>query len=232
MESPTGSFEYGAAGCIFLMSLMISRSFGPGSEAKYWTKLQYLIEEYAAGRRHGISQRVRINAEQRNPKDQVTTSATGWVFVKYGQSWVQFGAPSIKQVVEQIVHNISIPPTANTFLAEACKDIDGIAVDGYTLSAKVVDHLKGDGHSEFHSSNAFCGYAGEEEMRHFRWLIDQLTDAELKQLTQTLGIRFTDEDEATVTREQYENVIDEADREDFYREYHGTVTLKRVKKKT
>jgi|GEM_PF-1739660 len=200
------------------------------NEAKSWTRLEYLIEEYAAGRRQGISQRIRIEAELRNARNQVTASATGWVFLKYGRAWVSFGIPLMKQTAEATIKSVSTPLTNTGFLADVCKRLDGTVVDGYTFVAKVVDQLSGDGHSEFHSRNAFCGYAGEEEMKHFRWLIDQLTDSELKKLTEAAGIHFRAGDAARLTREDYENVIDEADRDDFYREYHKLVSLKRVKK--
>lgn len=72
-------------------------------------------------------------------------------------------------------------------------------------------------HSDFHSSNAFCGSAGPEEMQHLADLVEKLTDKELKELVQNVGIEFTPGGE--IDREEYERVIDEVDREDFYREY-------------
>jgi len=73
-------------------------------------------------------------------------------------------------------------------------------------------------HSKYHSENAFCGSAGPEEMMHLYELIDNLTDKELKQLVSDVGIEFS-VDENKLDRDDYEGVIDEADREDFYREY-------------
>ncbi len=84
--------------------------------------------------------------------------------------------------------------------------------------------MKKDEHAQFHSSNAFCGYAGPEEMQHLRDLIDQLTDKELKLLVEKVGIIFDTHD---LDREQYEMVIDEADREDFYREYRKIINSRK-----
>jgi len=77
-------------------------------------------------------------------------------------------------------------------------------------------------HSKYHSSNAFCGSAGPEEMWHLSNLVDRLTDEELEKLVGSVGIKFA-VDENTPDREQYEMVIDEADREDFYREYRNII---------
>lgn len=82
-------------------------------------------------------------------------------------------------------------------------------------------------HSKYHSANAFCGFAGPEEMQHLVDLIDQLTDSELKQLVQNIGITFGVSDEK-LEREDYEGVIDEADREDFYREYRKLKPPKKI----
>lgn len=75
-----------------------------------------------------------------------------------------------------------------------------------------------DSHSKYHSANAFCGNAGHEEMQHLRDLISELSDSELKQLVGNVGIIFT-VDDYQLDRDAYEMVVDEADREDFYREY-------------
>lgn len=77
---------------------------------------------------------------------------------------------------------------------------------------------KEDNHSKYHSVNAFCGNAGPEEMSHLRELISKLTDEELKLLVEKVGIQFL-ADGKNISRDDYEEVIDEADREDFYREY-------------
>lgn len=77
-------------------------------------------------------------------------------------------------------------------------------------------------HSDFHNSNAFCGSAGPEEMQHLQGLVDELADEELKKLVDKVGITF-DVDESELDREAYEGVIDEADREDFYREYKNII---------
>lgn len=54
-------------------------------------------------------------------------------------------------------------------------------------------------------------------MAHLEYLVDQLTDEELKKLVTRLGIYFLSND---VPRDPYERVISEASREDFYRDYH------------
>ncbi len=72
-------------------------------------------------------------------------------------------------------------------------------------------------HSKYHPVDAFCGNAGPYEMEHLDYLVSQLTDDELKKLVDRLRIFFLSRD---VPREEYENVVDEASREDFYREYH------------
>jgi len=81
-------------------------------------------------------------------------------------------------------------------------------------------------HSKFHSPNAFCGNAGPEEMRHLENLINKLTDKELKRLVEGCGINF-DVSEDVLTREDYEGVIDEVDREDFYRVYESIINSRK-----
>lgn len=83
-------------------------------------------------------------------------------------------------------------------------------------------------HSDFHSSNAFCGSAGPEEMQHLQDLVDELTDKELKHLLNKVGMTFV-VDDIELDREDYEGVIDEADRENFYREYKKIISLRQKK---
>lgn len=85
-----------------------------------------------------------------------------------------------------------------------------------------------DNHLKYHSPNAFCGSAGSEEMRHLSDLIDELADEELKLLVNKVGVTFM-VNEDTLDRENYERVIDEADREDFYREYRNIIKSRRKK---
>lgn len=80
----------------------------------------------------------------------------------------------------------------------------------------------GKSHSKYHGQNAFCGSAGPEEMAHLQELIDKLSDNELKRLVAAVGINF-EVNENTLTREDYEGVIDEAVKEDFYREYRNII---------
>ncbi len=75
-----------------------------------------------------------------------------------------------------------------------------------------------DDHSIYHDPNAFCGNAGPEEMGHFKDLLNELSDQELKRLVGGCGINFA-VSEDQLERKDYEGVIDEADREDFYRVY-------------
>lgn len=79
-----------------------------------------------------------------------------------------------------------------------------------------------DEHSKYHSSNAFCGNAGVEEIKHLQSLIDKLTDKELKRLVEGCGINFAVSSDK-LDREDYVRVIDEADREDFYRVYKSVI---------
>jgi len=78
--------------------------------------------------------------------------------------------------------------------------------------------MTGNNHSKYHSRDAFCGNAGPEEMAHLKDLVEKLTDDELKLLVKRVGIEFLVEEDK-LSREDYERVIDEAGREDFYREY-------------
>lgn len=79
-----------------------------------------------------------------------------------------------------------------------------------------------DDHSMYHSPNAFCGNAGPEEMEHLKDLLNELSDQALKRLVKGCGINFA-VDEDKLEREDYEGVIDEVDREDFYRVYKSII---------
>lgn len=74
-------------------------------------------------------------------------------------------------------------------------------------------------HLNAHSPNAFCDNAGPEEMRHFQKLLDALDDAEIPVLVDAVGIEFQ-RPTKEIDRDTLEGVLDEANREDFYREYH------------
>jgi hypothetical protein len=87
--------------------------------------------------------------------------------------------------------------------------------------------MTGNNHSKYHSRDAFCGNAGPEEMAHLNDLIEKLTDDELKLLVKRIGIEFLVEEDK-LNREDYERVIDEADREDFYREYKKIIELRKT----
>ena len=77
-------------------------------------------------------------------------------------------------------------------------------------------------HSDFHSTNAFCSNAGHEEYAHLYKLLDVLSDSELQKLVDAVGISFR-EPTKDIDRDTLEGVIDEADREVFYKEYHKIV---------
>ncbi len=76
-----------------------------------------------------------------------------------------------------------------------------------------------DSHTEAHGVNTFCGNAGPEEMKHFQRLLDVLDDAEIVALVDAVGIRFQ-RPTKEIDRDTLEGAVDEAGREDFYREYH------------
>jgi hypothetical protein len=82
-------------------------------------------------------------------------------------------------------------------------------------------------HGKFHSPNAFCGNAGGEEMEHMRNLVRQLTDTELVKLVKAGGIEFVNE-EVWKDRDQVETVVDEIDREVFYREYRKICEARKI----
>jgi len=75
-------------------------------------------------------------------------------------------------------------------------------------------------------SNFFDGTAGPEELAHLQDLIEKLTDKELSNLTKKVGIKFSDPDKE-ISRQNCEIVIDEADREVFYREYRKIISKHR-----
>lgn len=74
-------------------------------------------------------------------------------------------------------------------------------------------------HVKIHSANAFCGSAGSEELKHLQGLLDELTDEEIQALVDAVGIKFGTPTHK-IDRDTLEGVVDEANREDFYREYH------------
>ena len=70
-------------------------------------------------------------------------------------------------------------------------------------------------HVKHHPANAFCGTAGDEEMAHVQSLVDELSDEEVAYLVKEGGFSFPGSGE--VDRDTLEGVVDEIDREDFYR---------------
>lgn len=83
-------------------------------------------------------------------------------------------------------------------------------------------------HFKYHSSSAFCGNAGPEELAHLQELISVLSDNELQILVERIGIKFAT-DQKNISRYDFEMVIDEASREDFYREYKKILELRENK---
>ncbi len=81
-------------------------------------------------------------------------------------------------------------------------------------------------HTGFHNKNAFCGNAGSEELKHLQRLLDELTDKEVQALVDAVGIKF-DTPTHEIDRDTLEGVLDEADREDFYREYHKILDVRK-----
>ena len=76
-------------------------------------------------------------------------------------------------------------------------------------------------HVKYHPQNAFCGTAGDEEMKHIWQLVGQLTDQEVVQLVERGGFSdYAKGEDLETRREICESIIDEIDREDFYREYN------------
>lgn len=78
-------------------------------------------------------------------------------------------------------------------------------------------------------SNFFEDNAGPEELAHLQDLIDKLTDKELKTLAKKVGIEFYPPPGKTTPRIDYENVIVESNREDFYREYRKIIETRKQK---
>jgi len=72
-------------------------------------------------------------------------------------------------------------------------------------------------HVKYHPANAFCGTAGSEEMKHIGSLVGGMTDEEVSELVKEAGINVGNGN--SIDRDEYEGMIDEMDREDFYRIY-------------
>lgn len=187
-------------------------------DEKDWRTIEKLVTNYAAGRREGVTQRVRLTASKMDSAGRTVATMGGWVFVKYGRLFILLGSTKTKAEIGKRLAKISLNLNNEKYLEMVQTHLDGLEIDGYVLNAEVVNHMKGDGHSESHSKLAFCGSAGPEEMRHLGDLLAVLSDDELIELTGRVGIRFTDGPNG-LTREDYEGVIDEAARDDFYREY-------------
>jgi|GEM_PF-2435983 len=82
-----------------------------------------------------------------------------------------------------------------------------------------------DTHGDVHSKNAFCGNAGPEEMKHLQKMLDALTDMEIASLVDAVGIKFGIPAK-DIDRDELEGVLDETDRETFYREYYRLIAIR------
>jgi len=80
-------------------------------------------------------------------------------------------------------------------------------------------------------SSFFEDNAGPEELAHLQDLIDKLTDKELADLAKKVGIKFYPPPGETISRLDYEMVIVESDREDFYREYRKIMEARKKTQK-
>ncbi|MEI7819140.1 MAG: hypothetical protein WCI47_03410 [bacterium] len=194
------------------------RSLDVADEERSWDLMQKLISDYSSGKREGITQRIRLTAEKYNNNNQIIAGMGGWIVVKYGRPFIQIGDKEIHKQITELVRHIDLDPDHEHYLATVQKKLDRMTVSDFTIKAEVVNHMRGDGHSDYHSNLAFCGSAGPEEMRHLETLLEILSDEELRTLVARVGITFTHGDEDLV-RDDLEGVIDEAAREDFYREY-------------
>ena len=92
-------------------------------------------------------------------------------------------------------------------------------------TAKEIFSTPKEPHSKFHSTNAFCGNAGPEEMKHLQDLLDALSDSQIAALVDAVGIRFGSPSK-DIDRDTLVGVLDEASREDFYREFRKLASNK------
>lgn len=102
------------------------------------------------------------------------------------------------------------------------------------IFGKTADELlawKPDEHSKYHYPKAFCGNAGPEEMKHYYNLVGKLTEKELVNLAVTLSFvkNPAPGSDSPEMRRVWEDMLDEADREDFYREYHKILSKRQDK---
>lgn len=75
-------------------------------------------------------------------------------------------------------------------------------------------------HVKYHPQNAFCGTAGEAEMKHIEELVEKLNDGEVVKLVERSGFpNYASNEDLETRREMCKSILDEIDREDFYREY-------------
>lgn len=81
-----------------------------------------------------------------------------------------------------------------------------------------------DDHVMFHAADAFCGTAGEAEMKHINELVSRLSDAELQELIKRGGIHFGG---GEFDRDSYECVIDEIGRDAFYAIYQDLLAARK-----
>ncbi len=106
------------------------------------------------------------------------------------------------------------------------QDNDDQVKKTFGKSAKEILSWKPEEHSKFHSPNAFCGNAGPAEMKHYYSLVGELTEKELVNLAVALGFvkNPAPGSDRPDMRHVWENMLDEADREDFYRGYSNVIS--------
>lgn len=189
------------------------------NEGEGWARLKKLIHDYASGTRHGVEQRVQLTATKHDAKGHMIASWGGWIDIENGQIAIRTGEESTRQAIEKLISAAASGLTDGGHLQDIQQQLDGRDIAGYRITTELQEHLGRDGHAEYHSANAFCGNAGDEEMSHLYDLVAGLSDDELRSLAGSVGLKLRTSSTSAPTREDYESIIDEADREDFYREY-------------
>jgi hypothetical protein len=106
------------------------------------------------------------------------------------------------------------------------RDDDDLSKKFFGKTADEILFPPEESHSKYHSANAFCGNAGQEELKHLQSLLDELTDKELHELVDKVGIKFM-MSTSEVDRDTLETVVDEADREVFYKSYHDVLASRK-----
>ncbi|MCD6225698.1 hypothetical protein J7J95_01290 [bacterium] len=80
-------------------------------------------------------------------------------------------------------------------------------------------------------SEFFEESAGPEELAHIQDLVSKLSYKELATLARRVGIKFYPSPGEKIPREDYELVIVESRREDFYREYRKIMEARKKRQR-